>query len=1273
MALLTEAFPAAESLFVEREFRSGYSGALVLMISVDSGRAPVVVKLAHPRDLQSEFDAYHRFVRDRAPQNTARLHGAPILSADAQLGLLVYAFAGGDTQHPSSSLLDYFTEKGGAATCDVLNRIFRVYGRHWWAINRPRKYVLAEEYDRLLPVHLHVDAIDGALVQAVVITAGESSALDLRTLEIGTFVELQNFEVTSVDPEAGSLRLTAQPPWGEATASLRIRLHHLPDFPALPGARISSIIGMVSATRHSLLHEIHGRAFSTAQPSAPSMTVDVEDPVQRPLLKQLDGWLDQVVEARFSTIHGDLNLQNVLVDQPTGFAWLIDFADTREGPTLFDLQRLEVQIITKLMRDEGSQELSAEMAGILRALHADPPRPNAPHGALQEPYALLCGLRRLCRQYLMDDLDWDEYYLGLIVALIGALKYEELPDQALRCAWVAAATLQELLGVAPSTDSAPASVVAAPQIEIPDPPEPARPPQFSGFVGRDQELVYFAERLEEQGLAVISGMAGVGKSALAANLAAWVARPPQIFWYSCHEGDGIEILVWKLAAYLAYHGQRDLWQLLESTRLTAGQPPSAETLLDYLMQLLRGRKVLLCIDDFQFVEEDPRFNQLIERLLATLPQGGYQLLITTRRMPDFAAAAGTRPLGGLEVADARRLLNARGITLEDSALQALHELTAGNAQFLTLAANILQQAADPAQLIDRLAETDDIERYLLARVDEGLNGSERSVMGGIAIFLGYPASRDAIESVLNAGNVWRTIRLLQDRHLLVETEGEEGREYIQHAIVRSFYYQEAGRRQRRIMHQRAGEYYEQEEPDLLRSGIHYERATAFALAAKQATADVWAIINRGQARVLRRLLEAFRRDQLESLQWGEVTIAKGVTYAFLDERMLAGESYQTALAELEPLPKSARVDALKSKIYGGLAELLELEKPAEALAWLERGIEELPELLPEDDAALWIKCGAAQLYLGNYDDAQAALERGLTQLAATPSQLRSIALANLGSVAFFRGDLESSLQHNRAALQICEALHDQFRMINVLSNIAISSYCQGEWQIAIQDFKQALALANRLGSEKLQAEVEINLGAAYINTGDDELAAAHLERSRQLAAANDLHVVETFAQFRQADLNIRRQQWAEAALHLMQAERLANAIQHRTVMIAIHCAWAEIRLAADDVEGARVATQEAMSLADELEEALEKGAGLRILGQIQERSGERRQALESLEASLLLLADEDPYEAARTMAVLSKIVIETDHDEARRLAHRARTIFRNLDAKRDLAALEENA
>ena len=76
--------------------------------------------------------------------------------------------------------------------------------------------------------------------------------------------------------------------------------------------------------------------------------------------------------------------------------------------------------------------------------------------------------------------------------------------------------------------------------EILPPPEPTPPPEVTGFVGREAELAYFAEKLAASHRAVITGMPGVGKTALAAVLARQVADSDRIFWHTFHDGEGID-------------------------------------------------------------------------------------------------------------------------------------------------------------------------------------------------------------------------------------------------------------------------------------------------------------------------------------------------------------------------------------------------------------------------------------------------------------------------------------------------------------------------------------------------------------------------------------------------------------------------------------------------------------------------------------------------------------------------------------------------------------
>jgi len=81
------------------------------------------------------------------------------------------------------------------------------------------------------------------------------------------------------------------------------------------------------------------------------------------------------------------------------------------------------------------------------------------------------------------------------------------------------------------------------RIQTLPPPPPMLPPEQIGFVGRKAELDYFTERLETNGLAVICGMAGVGKSALAAVLAREASATDKVFWHSFHPEEGFNPLI----------------------------------------------------------------------------------------------------------------------------------------------------------------------------------------------------------------------------------------------------------------------------------------------------------------------------------------------------------------------------------------------------------------------------------------------------------------------------------------------------------------------------------------------------------------------------------------------------------------------------------------------------------------------------------------------------------------------------------------------------------
>lgn len=813
---------------------------------------------------------------------------------------------------------------------------------------------------------------------------------------------------------------------------------------------------------------------------------------------------------------------------------------------------------------------------------------------------------------------------------------------------------------------------AAQALEIPPPPEPARPPELLGFVGREAELSEFAETLLATHVAVIAGMAGVGKTALATKLIEWVANDrDRVFWHSFHEGEGIDAILWRLAGFLAWHGRADLWRLLQSARLTGGKPPPSETLFDYVLQLSRGGNFLFCFDDFHHVDDDPILNQLVERLRNALLAGELSLILTSRRVPDFVPLATFKALAGLSISDSRQLLLLRGIHLTETQLDELYKYTGGNAEFLTLAINALQQAKNPDLLISRLAESDDIERYLLQEVDETLTGQERGVMNAVAVLLGYAGTRNAIEQVLNGGNVFRTLRRLTERHLLTARDGEAGREYLQHAIVQTFYYEQTSLRERRGMHRRAGEYYEREEIDLLRAGIHFERAGEHQHAASLAIKDIWTIINRGQIRALRNLLEVFTVAQLSSDYWVQISLTLGEIYGLQAQQEQARACYQSVLTFLETQPDSAAKQLRLAQTCRGMGQLLDRESPPEAMRWLERGLGFVPDESSQEKAALLIALGTVQMYLDDETNAQAALERGLSLLPSQANQLRAIALLNLTSVFFIKGQFAQAQSYGLQALAICQDLHDQFRMAETLGNLGSIKFISGDWPGAITDYQRALEIALHVGYQKFQGFIITNLGIVYFQSGNTAIAKQYLENGLKLAHQTSDYQIVIIAQIYLANLHIRLQQYEIARSIVDQTEKTALHLEQRSWLSRLYSTYAELDLLTSNLLSAQTFATQASQIAEQLNAPDLQGIALRILGQIYAAQGKDTEAQRAFAESLRLLQDQDQYFVACTQMQQAFVLLHNgDVDSAHAILDNAYSTFQLLGAHYELSLID---
>lgn len=812
--------------------------------------------------------------------------------------------------------------------------------------------------------------------------------------------------------------------------------------------------------------------------------------------------------------------------------------------------------------------------------------------------------------------------------------------------------------------------------DIAAPPETVSPPDVHDFVGRSQELAYFQQKLAELNYAVIVGFPGAGKTLLAAKLAREVAPLERVFWYQCRAGDSVESLLWALASFLVSCGEEKLWRILyRSSEQTGQDAMPLNVRIDYAMRLLEKRDYLICLDDFQTIADDldvVRFATQLHELTQTNP---LRMVITSRVMPPFVRLK-FDPLAGLRPDDIKLLIAAHTLDLQSEQAADLHtalyKATDGHPLFLNLALDVLRETGDVDELLARLPQEENVEQYLLQTIDRQLSHDERVVMGGLAVLGDYGGDRSVIEVIIGGGSIRRPLRGLSMRNLLTVSLGPNGREYGQHAIVRTFYYEELGLRERKAMHRRAGEYFAdtgRSTPDSLRAARQYLQADETILATQLAVQAVETQLHRGYAQQLRHLFEEIDAPDDDDLLAIQLCVGLGRVYAYLREVDLAQAKYEEVLEKISTIGDEEDARTVEVRVCRLLAALLKSTAPAEALKWAQRGLEIVDDSERMQKAELLVSAGVIQMKLGDTDTAREALEKGLALSSATPNHTHQLALIRLGIYYFLQNDFTRSEELMQKALQLAQAADQPLNALTSLSNLAILHHSSGDWTTASDYYAQASDVAEELYDSETQARLGLSLGVLRLNMGDHLSARQYLTTAQELACRGSLFEIMVPCLAYLADLRLVQSDMADADAALTEAHRLAaeKNIEYQLPFLAYLRASYHLALKAY-AEGARYA-REAIDIAKRLGMDQERGLGLRVLGQSQLHMDKIQEATDSFQQSIDLLAS-NPYECARTKDVWgSYLFTGTDPAAGREMLLDAQQQYELLGADRDLAEI----
>jgi tetratricopeptide (TPR) repeat protein len=598
--------------------------------------------------------------------------------------------------------------------------------------------------------------------------------------------------------------------------------------------------------------------------------------------------------------------------------------------------------------------------------------------------------------------------------------------------------------------------------------EPATP--VPHFFGRDAELAELKAALTSD-FAIVgvvgSGLAGLGKTALAQHFAALEARalfPEGVVWI---HGGSIVSDLGRAAARFGWSGDR---------------APTLDEATEFLDAELCERAVLVVIDDVDPTERDPG------RLPAPGGKSRTLLLSSSSSLRDkLGERARILPLGKWSAPTCRSFLGAFVPDLSKAAPAEIDALTrfAGN---LPLTMRLLErllghEGSLPAELLLRL------QREPLDRLDKVVKGPDRGVA---ATFQGAfneldGAQRNVLIAAASCARFTRVEVIASVAHMKEEATLRLLGELVDRALI------DFDEHHDRPYHLH----------DLFRRFVRCQDGTSRADAAH--TAYVRAHIQRFDGPSDRKAMESGLPEVLEAIDRSIAAEEGPASWALLD-KIQGHLAQQGRYADL--ILRADRILALLSEESSEMPAVLGLlglsyrmvGELTKAIYCHERSFSiEHKQQRPRGQAADLGNLGLCYRKLGDLGKAidfhtrAAALYEQIGRLKEQATQL-----GHVGSGYVNLHDLSKAVDYLEQALDIAEKTGHVEGQAVQLGNLGICFRSLGDVPRAIEHHKRSLALNERLGRLEGQATQLANLGFAYEDTGDRVKAASHLQRSLAL-------------------------------------------------------------------------------------------------------------------------------------------------------------------------------
>jgi ATP/maltotriose-dependent transcriptional regulator MalT len=278
-------------------------------------------------------------------------------------------------------------------------------------------------------------------------------------------------------------------------------------------------------------------------------------------------------------------------------------------------------------------------------------------------------------------------------------------------------------------------------------------PSISGFMGRENDL---RSLTSEEGLHVIIGLPGIGKTSLAAVFASSAIGTRPVFWHTIREVDSFGYLANKVAVFLARLGFSEALEYVQS----GGDEDRVR--IELLGKGLNNLRAITVFDDYHRNRDD-RLDSLLEHLWRDCAR--VKILLLSRSRPKFYTL-GQRArelwMQGLSLEETKRLLSSWRVDITEGEAEQLWRRLSGHPLSLTLFNSLAKEGSTKVPLSNM---SEQLTAYFTKEIYSTLTPEERDVLLTLSVFRAAVTPR-ALSEILHLKNLNYLVHNLENKMLV---------------------------------------------------------------------------------------------------------------------------------------------------------------------------------------------------------------------------------------------------------------------------------------------------------------------------------------------------------------------------------------------------------------------------------------------------------------------------------------------------------------------------